>query len=109
MVDRILKVTLNVCGQTVFNREEDIMDNWYFAFINETRRRQEQIAEADRYRLAQQGLSHKPGLWRIFQNFLLKLAHLRKKADTRLGDQPPAAPARPGSLPPAGHAGTAAH
>ena len=85
------------------------MEDWHIALINETRRRQEQIAEADMYRLINQGVSQKPGKWRIFQNFLLKLVHLLNKADTRLQDQPPAAPTRPGSFPPAGQAGTAAH
>lgn len=60
------------------------MENWQIALINETRRRQDQIAEADMHRLAQQVVAQKPGWHRIYQNLLLQLADLLIEAGTRL-------------------------
>jgi hypothetical protein len=60
------------------------MENWQIAMINETRRRQDQIAEADMYRLSQQAETKKPGWKRIYQNLLLQLADLLIEVGTRL-------------------------
>lgn len=68
------------------DRGEIMMENWRVALKNETRRRQEQIAEADMHRLSLE-VPDQPGpLKRAFKAMLLKFANLMVRRGTWLQD-----------------------
>jgi hypothetical protein len=60
------------------------MENWKIALINETRRRQEQIGEAEKYRLIRLAAQQRPRQRRIYQKLLLGFAQLLIEIGTRL-------------------------
>lgn len=71
----------------LLDREEKIMENWRVALINETRRRQDQIAEADMHRLSLL-VPDQPGpLKRAFCCLLTKFAKLMVRQGNRMRDR----------------------
>ena len=60
------------------------MENWQIALINETRRRQEQIAEAEINRMVRLANGQQPAWRRAYQAILLLLAALMIETGTRL-------------------------
>lgn len=60
------------------------MENWQIAFINETRRRQEQIAEAEIDRMLKEANGKESGWQKAYQTMLLVLAGWLIEAGTRL-------------------------
>ena len=60
------------------------MENWQIALINETRRRQDQIVEAEMDRIIKQVNGRQPVWQRAYQKLVLLLADLLIGAGTRL-------------------------
>ena len=63
------------------------MENWQIAYINETRRRQDEIAVADMHRLSNE-IPLPPPVWKRALHFILvKFGNLMVKAGNRLDDR----------------------
>lgn len=60
------------------------MVNWHIALINETYRRQEQIAEAENDRMIKLAYGRQPAWRRVYQAMLLVLANMFIETGTRL-------------------------
>ena len=73
------------------------MENWKIALINETRRRQEQIGEAEKYRLIRLAAQQQPRRERAYQKLLLILAQVLIDTGTRLQSRVTSLAAAPAS------------